>query len=66
MIGQKNNVTVYYQLFNNTVSTIMWNTVKKKQSVIDVIINTKLVNDDESTQKAMEIILNEIIENYDE
>jgi SNF2 family DNA or RNA helicase len=64
-IGQKNNVTVYYQLFNNTVSTIMWGTVKKKQSVIDSIINTKQIDDDESIRKAMEIILNEIIDNYE-
>lgn len=64
-IGQKNNVTVYYQLFNNTVSTIMWGTVKKKQSVIDSIINTKQIDDDESIRKAMEIMLNEIIDNYE-
>ena len=53
------------QLFNNSVSTIMWGTVKKKQSVIDSIINTKQIDDDESIRKAMEIMLNEIIDNYE-
>ena len=43
----------------------MWGTVKKKQSVIDSIINTKQIDDDESIRKAMEIMLNEIIDNYE-
>lgn len=37
-IGQKNNVSVYYQLFEDTISTRMWYTLKHKKNVIDQII----------------------------
>jgi SWI/SNF-related matrix-associated actin-dependent regulator 1 of chromatin subfamily A len=39
-IGQKNNVTVYYQLHYDTVSLLMWFTVMKKQKNINKIIST--------------------------
>jgi SWI/SNF-related matrix-associated actin-dependent regulator 1 of chromatin subfamily A len=34
-IGQKNNVKIYYNLFNDTIVTRMWETIKYKQSIID-------------------------------
>ena len=37
-IGQKNNVSVYYQLFTGTISLVMWYTLMKKQEVINKII----------------------------
>ena len=37
-IGQKNNVTVYYQLFLNTISERMWDTVMRKKEIISKII----------------------------
>ena len=37
-IGQKNNVSVYYQLFNDTISMIMWYTVMRKTDIINQII----------------------------
>jgi superfamily II DNA or RNA helicase len=37
-IGQKSNVSVYYQLFTGTVSLVMWHTLMKKQEVINQII----------------------------
>lgn len=37
-IGQKNNVTVYYQLFENSISEIMWETIQKKQDNINIIM----------------------------
>jgi hypothetical protein len=40
-IGQKNNVTVYYQLFQDTITTRMWYTLKYKKSVIDKILGVK-------------------------
>jgi SWI/SNF-related matrix-associated actin-dependent regulator 1 of chromatin subfamily A len=39
-IGQKNNVTVYYQLFTGTISLVMWYVLMKKQDVINKIIGT--------------------------
>ena len=39
----------------------MWNTVKKKQSIIDTIINEKQINE----EIAIEIMLNEIIDGYE-
>jgi SWI/SNF-related matrix-associated actin-dependent regulator 1 of chromatin subfamily A len=38
-IGQKNNVTVYYQLFYKTVSDIMWNVLKYKEKIIATIVD---------------------------
>jgi SWI/SNF-related matrix-associated actin-dependent regulator 1 of chromatin subfamily A len=37
-IGQKSNVSVYYQLFKKTISIPMWSTVMNKKDVIDRII----------------------------
>lgn len=38
-IGQKNNVTVYYHLFENTINAIMWDTLFVKQGIINIILN---------------------------
>jgi SNF2 family DNA or RNA helicase len=38
-IGQKNNVSVYYQLFRDTISFIMWYSLMNKQKNIDKILN---------------------------
>lgn len=53
-IGQKNNVSVYYQLFDDTISTRMWYTLKHKKNVINQIIGKNDDNIDE--------IVNDIIE----
>jgi len=45
-IGQKNNVSVYYQLFDDTISTRMWYTLKHKKNVIDQIIGNNNDMDD--------------------
>lgn len=37
-IGQKNNVSVYYQMFKNTISIPMWYTIMNKMDVINKII----------------------------
>lgn len=37
-IGQKNNVTIYYQLFKNTISQRIWATLKRKKEIISQII----------------------------
>lgn len=53
-IGQKNNVTVKYQLFLDTISMKMWWTLKKKKDIIDTIMNEKNVDNIET----------EIIDNF--
>jgi SWI/SNF-related matrix-associated actin-dependent regulator 1 of chromatin subfamily A len=40
-IGQKSNVSVYYQLFTGTISLVMWYTLMRKQEIINKIINKK-------------------------
>jgi len=37
-IGQKNNVSVYYQMFKDTISIPMWYTIMNKMDVINQII----------------------------
>lgn len=38
-IGQKNNVKIYYQLFDNTISVRIWDTVINKKTDIATILN---------------------------
>ena len=56
-IGQKNDVNVYYQLFDNTISTRMWETLKNKKDVISTIMGEKTLTDDEIT----ELIINNFL-----
>ena len=60
-LGQTNNVTVYYQLFEETISIAMWNTLQRKQAVIDIIMGEKEIDE----EAAIEIMLDEIIEEYE-
>jgi SWI/SNF-related matrix-associated actin-dependent regulator 1 of chromatin subfamily A len=47
-IGQKNDVTVYYQLFEDTISNRMWETLSRKKQIISTIIGDKSpISDDE-------------------
>jgi SWI/SNF-related matrix-associated actin-dependent regulator 1 of chromatin subfamily A len=55
-IGQKNNVNVYYQLFEKTISTRMWETLKNKQLVISTILGER--KDKNETELIMDNILN--------
>jgi SWI/SNF-related matrix-associated actin-dependent regulator 1 of chromatin subfamily A len=57
-IGQKNDVNVYYQLFENTISTKMWNMLKNKKDIINTILNEKKMTEDET-----EFLINNILEN---
>ena len=56
-IGQKNDVNIYYQLFIDTISTRMWEVLKNKKDVIDVILNGKVTNKAEETEILMEKLL---------
>ncbi len=48
-IGQKNDVNVYYQLFDNTISTKMWYMLNTKKDIIATIMNEKELTEDEIT-----------------
>lgn len=56
-IGQKNDVNIYYQLFIDTISTRMWEVLKNKKDVIDVILNGKSTNKEQETEILMDKLL---------
>ena len=45
-IGQKNDVNVFYQLFEDTISIRMWETLKNKQTIINAILGDKKEKDE--------------------
>ena len=55
-IGQKNDVNVYYQLFDNTISTRMWEMLNNKKDIISTIMGEKILSDDEITTLLVEQI----------
>jgi len=59
-IGQKNDVNVYYQLFDDTISIRMWETLKSKKDIINTIIGDKNYTDEEITT----LLVDEIINKY--
>lgn len=60
-IGQLNNVTVYYQLFEDSISTLMWNTINKKKEIINTIMGEK----DIPVEDALDEVLKEMIDTYE-
>ena len=58
-IGQKNDVNIYYQLFEDTISTRMWNMLTTKKDIISIIMGEKKLTDDEITALLAEQLLNE-------
>lgn len=60
-LGQKNNVTVYYNLFENTIVSKMWHTLNRKKNIISQIMSR---NDNNTT--AVDEIVDYIIEDKEE
>lgn len=56
-IGQKNDVNVYYQLFDDTISSRMWTMLNNKKDIIDIIMGDKSFTDEEITAVLVEEIL---------
>lgn len=48
-IGQNNDVNVYYQLFENSISTRMWEMLRNKKDIISTIMGEKTITEDEIT-----------------
>jgi len=58
-IGQKNDVNVYYQLFEDTIATRMWFMLQTKKDIISIIMGEKKLTDDEITALLAEQLLND-------
>ena len=56
-LGQKNNVTVYYNLFEDTIVSRMWGTLNRKKDIINQIMSRN-----ESNNEVIEEIIDYIIE----
>jgi SWI/SNF-related matrix-associated actin-dependent regulator 1 of chromatin subfamily A len=61
-IGQVNDVNIYYQLFENTISTRMWETLKIKKDIINIILGDKKIN---SEEEIMSIMIEQLIAECD-
>lgn len=59
-IGQKNDVNVYYQLFEDTISTRMWNMLQNKKDVIATIMGDKQLTEEEITTLMVDKLMNEL------
>ncbi len=62
-IGQKNDVTVYYQLFLDTISTRMWQMLNDKKEIISTIMGKK--PSQEEFEQMMENNLEELMKEYE-
>ena len=58
-IGQELNVSVYYQLFKDTISIRMWNTLMEKKDIIATIIGEKEFDDEQVIELMMDELLKE-------
>lgn len=59
-IGQKNDVNVFYQLFDDTISTRMWNILQNKKDIIATIMGDKKLSDEEIIVLMTEKLMNEL------
>jgi SWI/SNF-related matrix-associated actin-dependent regulator of chromatin subfamily A-like protein 1 len=57
-IGQKNNVLVYYPLFDNTIEGIIYDIVQKKKNIISTVMGDGII--EETNGNAASEILNKI------
>lgn len=60
-IGQNQMVNIYYQLFLDTISTRMWETVHEKKDVIQIIVGDKKLSEEE----IITILTEKMIESYE-
>lgn len=58
-IGQTNNVNVYYQLFDGTIVTRMWDALSNKKEIISKIVGDVEKTEDEITELIIEELLKE-------
>jgi SNF2 family DNA or RNA helicase len=58
-IGQPNNVNVLYQLFDDTISTRMWEMLSVKKDIISTIIGDEIKTPDEITTLLVDELIKE-------
>lgn len=58
-IGQNENVNVYYQLFEDTISTRMWEVLRTKKDIISTIIGDSKISDEEIIEIMTEKLIND-------
>lgn len=63
-IGQLNDVNVYYQLFDDTVSTRMWDMLNEKKEIISIIMGDNKLTEAEITVMMAEQLIKSL-ESYD-
>ncbi len=56
-IGQNNDVNVYYQLFEDTISVRMWETLKQKKHVINTILGVNNTSKEDETDLLIQKML---------
>lgn len=59
-IGQVNDVNVFYQLFEDTISTRMWNMLNNKKENIAIIMGDSKMTDEEKENIIFEELMEEI------
>jgi len=59
-IGQKNDVNVYYQLFEDTISIRMWNILNNKKDIISTIMGDKKLTEEEITEIMTNKLMDEL------
>jgi SWI/SNF-related matrix-associated actin-dependent regulator 1 of chromatin subfamily A len=58
-IGQNENVNVYYQLFEDTISTRMWEVLRTKKDIISTIIGDSKISDEEIIEIMTDKLIND-------
>jgi SWI/SNF-related matrix-associated actin-dependent regulator 1 of chromatin subfamily A len=57
-IGQKNDVTVYYQLFIDSISIRMWEMLNHKKDIINTILGENKLTEQEITEMIIDKLIN--------
>ena len=53
--GQKNNVLVYYPIFDNTIEGIIYDILKKKKNIFETVMGDK-TSDGDYVKEIMDLI----------
>lgn len=61
-IGQKNHVNVYYQLFNDTIATRMWDMLEHKKKIIEQIIGGAQEENEIDDDEIVGLLMDELME----
>jgi SNF2 family DNA or RNA helicase len=54
--GQKNNVLVYYPIFDNTIEGIVYDILKKKKNIFEIVMGDKINENQDDGDMVGEIL----------